>query len=167
MLKMNYTIRNMENKDITQVQEVAKTSWNTTYEGIIPLDIQERFLNTAYNDEMMLKRLNVSSLYVAEKEGEVVGFANFSPVKDEGVVELGAIYLLPEYQCEGIGTSLLHEGIKNLNGAKSVYISVEKENKIGTNFYRAKGFQVVSEFDDNLEGHLTKMLRMALTIDGS
>ncbi|QHE52760.1 GNAT family N-acetyltransferase [Pontibacillus sp. HMF3514] len=161
---MEYTIREMENKDINEVQEVAKTSWNFTYEGLIPLDIQERFLNSAYNDEMMLKRLDVSSLYIAEKDGKIVGFANFSPVKEEGIVELGAIYLLPEYQGEGIGTALLQEGIKKLNGAKSVYISVEKENKIGTNFYRAKGFQVVSEFDDNLEGHITKMLRMALKI---
>jgi ribosomal protein S18 acetylase RimI-like enzyme len=161
---MDYTIRNMEKEDIKQVQEVAKTSWNATYEGIIPLEIQESFLNSAYNDEMVLKRLDVSLLYVAEKDGKIVGFANFSPVKEGGEVELGAIYLYPEYQGEGIGTALLQEGIKNLDGARSVYISVEKENETGTNFYRAKGFRVVSEFDDNLEGHITKMFRMVLIL---
>ncbi|MGG1631095.1 GNAT family N-acetyltransferase [Rossellomorea sp. NRS-1567] len=161
---MEYTIRKMEKKDINQVQEVARTSWNTTYEGIIPLKIQESFLASAYSDEMMLKRLEVSSLYVAEKNGKVVGFANFSPVKEEGEVELGAIYLYKEYQGEGIGTALLQEGIKELNGARSVYISVEKENETGTNFYRAKGFTVVSEFDDDLEGHITKMYRMVLSL---
>lgn len=161
---MEYTIRKMEKKDINQVQEVARTSWNTTYEGIIPLEIQESFLTSAYSDEMMLKRLEVSSLYVAEKNGKIVGFANFSPVKEEGEVELGAIYLYKEYQGEGIGTALLQEGIKELNGARSVYISVEKENETGTNFYRAKGFTVVSEFDDDLEGHITKMYRMVLSL---
>ena len=159
---MEYSIRKMKYDDIKQVQEVAKTSWNATYEGIIPFDIQERFLNSAYSDEMMQKRLNVSFLYVAEIDGKIVGFANFSPIKEEGIVELGAIYLLPQHQGEGIGTALLNEGLKNLEGAKSVYISVEKENRTGKNFYRAKGFQVVSEFDDNLEGHITTMLRMAL-----
>ncbi|KPL60987.1 GNAT family N-acetyltransferase [Rossellomorea vietnamensis] len=161
---MKCKIRNMNKEDINQVQTVAKTSWNSTYEGIIPLEIQERFLNTAYNDEMMIKRLNGSSLYVAEIGGKIVGFANFSPVRENGEVELGAIYLLPEYQGKGIGTALLQEGIKNVNGAKSVNISVEKENKSGTNFYHAKGFKVLSEFDDNLEGHITKMLRMALPL---
>ncbi|MGM0840124.1 MAG: GNAT family N-acetyltransferase [Bacillota bacterium] len=161
---MEYSIRKMEKKDINQVQEVAKTSWNTTYEGIIPLEIQESFLTSAYSDEMMLKRLAISSLYVAEKNGKIVGFANFSPVKEEGEVELGAIYLYKEYQGEGIGTALLQEGIKELNGARSVYISVEKENETGTNFYRAKGFTVVSEFDDDLEGHITKMYRMVLSL---
>lgn len=161
---MKCTIRNMNKEDINQVQTVAKTSWNSTYEGIIPLELQERFLNTAYSDEMMVKRLNGSSLYVAEIGGEIVGFANFSPVRENREVELGAIYLLPEYQGKGIGTALLQEGIKNVNGAKSVKISVEKENKSGTNFYHAKGFEVLSEFDDNLEGHITKMLRMALPL---
>ncbi|MFI8575394.1 GNAT family N-acetyltransferase [Rossellomorea aquimaris] len=161
---MEYTIRKMEKKDINQVQEVARTSWNTTYEGIIPLEIQESFLTSAYSDEMMLKRLEVSSLYVAEKNGKIVGFANFSPVKEEGEVELGAIYLYKEYQGEGIGTALLQEGIKELKGARSVYISVEKENETGTSFYRAKGFTVVSEFDDDLEGHITKMYRMVLSL---
>ncbi|MGF3104673.1 GNAT family N-acetyltransferase [Rossellomorea sp. DUT-2] len=161
---MEYSIRKMEKKDINQVQKVARRSWNTTYEGIIPLEIQESFLTSAYSDEMMLKRLEVSSLYVAEKNGKIVGFANFSPVKEEGEVELGAIYLYKEYQGEGIGTALLQEGIKELNGARSVYISVEKENETGTNFYRAKGFTVISEFDDDLEGHITKMYRMVLSL---
>lgn len=161
---MTYIIRDMEKKDINQVQEVAKASWHTTYEGIIPIEIQESFLESAYSDEMMLKRLKISSLYVAEKAGKIVGFANFSPVKEDGAVELGAIYLYSEHQVEGIGTALLEEGIKNADGAHSVYISVEKENEIGVHFYRAKGFQVVSEFDDLLEGHTTKMLRMVLKI---
>ncbi|MDP4552760.1 GNAT family N-acetyltransferase [Alkalihalobacillus macyae] len=161
---MEYTIRKMEERDVKPVQEVAKKSWNATYERIIPLEIQARFLNTAYNDEMMIKRLNGSYLYVAEKDQQIVGFANFSKVKEEGEVELGAIYLYPEYQGKGIGTALLHEGIKNLKGVKSIYINVEKENSIGTNFYHAKGFKVISEFDDNLEGHITKMFRMVLSI---
>ncbi|PFA63050.1 GNAT family N-acetyltransferase [Bacillus sp. AFS015802] len=161
---MKYIIRKMENGDIDQVQDVARTSWNTTYEDIIPHKIQERFLDSAYSDDMMRKRLDVSSLYVAEIDGKIVGFANFSPVKEKGEVELGAIYLYQEYQGNGIGTALLQEGIKDLHGARSVYISVEKENKTGTHFYRAKGFDIVSEFDDDLEGHITRMYRMVLTV---
>ncbi|TKD69977.1 GNAT family N-acetyltransferase [Pseudalkalibacillus hwajinpoensis] len=161
---MEYKIRKIKKEDIKEVQQVAKISWNTTYETIIPLDIQENFLSTAYSDEMMLKRMDVSFLYVAEKDRKIVGFANFSTVKEQGEVELGAIYLFPEYQGKGIGTALLDEGIKKLKGANSIYINVEKENNVGRNFYHAKGFKVVSEFDDNLEGHITKMLRMVLNI---
>ncbi|TAA72693.1 GNAT family N-acetyltransferase [Planococcus salinarum] len=162
---MEYKTRAMEEKDIEQVQHVAKMSWNDTYEGIIPFAVQERFLNSAYSKEMMIRRLNVSSLYVAESQDRIVGFANFSLVKEAGEMELGAIYLLPEHQGNGIGSALLNKGITMATSAKKVFINVEKENRTGVRFYEARGFDFVSEFEDDLEGHKTLMLRMVLIIE--
>ncbi|WP_028392416.1 GNAT family N-acetyltransferase [Bacillus cihuensis] len=161
---MEFTIRPMQKEDIKQVQQVAKTSWHTTYEGIIPYEIQEGFLKIAYSDEMMQARLEQSIIFVSEVKGKIVGFANYSPVKGGGETELGAIYLFSEYQGKGIGTALLNEGIKNIAGVKAIFINVEKENKIGKIFYKAKGFEVVAEFDDNFDGHLLKTVRMVLNV---
>ncbi|MGE8078792.1 N-acetyltransferase family protein [Peribacillus loiseleuriae] len=161
---MECTIRPMQKEDIKEVQQVAQTSWHTTYEGIIPLEIQESFLNSAYNDEMMQRRLEHTIIFVSEVEGKIVGFANFSPVNESGEAGLEAIYLYPEYQGEGIGTALLREGIKNLEGVKAILINVEKENKIGATFYKSKGFKMVSEFDDDFDGHILKTVRMVLHV---
>ncbi|MGO0059796.1 N-acetyltransferase family protein [Brevibacillus fluminis] len=120
----------MRPSDIQHVQICAKTSWNATYNGIIPIEVQERFLKSAYNEEMMLRRIERSHVYVAELNAKIVGFANFSFVREDGQVELFAIYLYPEYQGKGIGSALLHEGIKNSQGIKEIYINVEKENAI-------------------------------------
>lgn len=95
---MNYLIREMVKEDTKQVQDVAKKSWNATYEGIIPNEIQENFLKSAYNDEMMEWRLRNSLMMVAEADNTITGFANFTPVNEQGHTELSAIYLLPEYQ---------------------------------------------------------------------
>ena len=161
---MNYKIREMLIEDTKQVQDVAKKSWNATYEGIIPDNIQENFLKGAYNDEMMKKRLIHSLMLVAEVENKIVGFANFSPVNEKGEVELSAIYFYPEYQGYGIGSALLDKGVSNLENLKEIYINVEKDNTIGTNFYKAKGFKIVDEYDDNFDGHILKTIRMVLTI---
>lgn len=161
---MEFTIRNMEVDDIPQVQHVAKTSWHRTYEGIIPFDIQESFLNFAYSDDMMKKRVEQSLIYVSEVAEQIVGFADFSPVKEAGKAELAAIYFYPEYQGKGMGTALLQAGIKHSIGLRELFINVEKENEVGTAFYRAKGFEVVSEFDDNFDGHILKTVRMVLNI---
>ncbi|WP_199860687.1 GNAT family N-acetyltransferase [Oceanobacillus damuensis] len=161
---MSFLIRKMTKEDTKKVQDVAQKSWNTTYEGIIPSEIQENFLNAAYSDEMMEKRLNSSLLLVAEVENSLVGFANYSPVKNECEVELGAIYIYPEHQGKGIGTALLQEGIKILEGVREIYINVEKENKIGKTFYEAKGFKIVQEFDDDFDGHILKTVRMVLEV---
>jgi RimJ/RimL family protein N-acetyltransferase len=132
---IKFDIREMNSGDIKQVQQVAKRSWNYTYGGIIPLEIQKSFLKSAYNDEMMQRRLESSFIYISEVDGKIVGFANFSPVKEEGKTELLAIFLNPEFQGKGLGTALLNKGIKNLEVAKEVFINVEKENNIGTTFY--------------------------------
>lgn len=161
---MEYHVRAMEEKDIEQVQQVAKRSWHDTYEGIIPFKVQEQFLKSAYSRDMMIRLLNVSSLYVAETQERIIGFANFSRVKVGGDMELGAIYLLPDHQGNGAGGALLKAGISQATSAKKIFINVEKDNRTGVRFYEAKGFNFVAEFEDDLEGHKTWMLRMVLTI---
>ncbi|MEW4194201.1 GNAT family N-acetyltransferase [Bacillus altitudinis] len=162
---MEFSIRKMKPVDIKQVQDVAITTWKATYEGIIPLEIQENFLKFAYNNERMKQRLERSIILVAEVNDKVVGFANFSPInKEDRKVELSAIYLYPEQQGKGIGSALLQEGIKVLDNVNEIYINVEKDNKIGRIFYEAKGFEVVKEFDDDFDGHILKTVRMVLKV---
>lgn len=157
---MNITIRKMHYEDTKQVQRIAKTTWNATYEGIIPLEVQNNFLKSNYSDKSMIQRIERSIVYVAEVEGKVVGFANYSTVRDGGKVELAAIYLYPEFQGKGIGTALIHQAVKELKGIKEIFINVEKDNKIGMNFYEAKGFEIVNESDLEFDGHILKKVRM-------
>jgi ribosomal protein S18 acetylase RimI-like enzyme len=58
--------------------------------------------------------------------------------------------------------SHLSRGMKTLEGTKKIYTNVEKDNLIGSAFYKAKGFKVVSEFDDDFKGHLLKTVRLVL-----
>ena len=51
-------IRKMNEQDISDVKEVAKVSWHSTYEGIIPRQVQDQFLAQAYNEDMLQRRLN-------------------------------------------------------------------------------------------------------------
>lgn len=78
---MKPMIRAMKTNDIKQVRQVAERSWHHTYEGIIPRHIQDQFLESAYQDEMMERRLLHSLFFVAEEEGRVLGFANVTPVQ--------------------------------------------------------------------------------------
>ncbi|MBS4195957.1 GNAT family N-acetyltransferase [Lederbergia citri] len=161
---MEYIIRKMNEEDIKEVQKVAGTSWNHTYKDIIPIEVQEKFLRSAYSDEMMQRRLKHTLMYVVVVDGKIVGFANFSRVDDSGIAELFAIYIYPEYQGKGIGTSLLKEGINNLENVKEIYMNVEKDNNNGKTFYNSKGFEVVSHVDEDFDGYILKTIRMVLRV---
>lgn len=161
---MTIAIRKMAEEDIEKVQHVARASWNTTYEGIIPNAIQDNFVSSSYSSEMLKKRLSETLFLVAERDNEIVGFANFTPLKDERKVELGAIYLYEEYQGKGIGTDLLEAGIEQLKNVKKIYVNVEKENEAGVTFYKSKGFRIETEYEDLFDGHTLQTVRMVLEV---
>ena len=56
---------------------------------------------------------------VAEREGNIVGHIAFSPVtiadNAPNWYGLGPVSVLPEYQRQGVGTALIHEGLSRLN----------------------------------------------------
>src|SRR5690625_5694992 len=142
---MNVTIRTLTEGDITKVQDVATKSWNDTYDGVIPLDVQARFLQHAYSDNALLQRIDHSHFFVAEQYGDIIGFANFSFIDEHGQVELGALYLLPKFTRQGIGTYLLETGIQRIEQVKQVLVHVEKQNTYAMQFYVSKGFTFVKE----------------------
>ena len=156
-------IRKMTVEDIPQVQLVARESWYDTYEGIIPRYIQDDFLAEAYSDENMVLRVERSHAFVALIEDKIVGFANFSYVKDNGTCELAAIYLLPEAQGKGLGTKLLEQGLA-LPNIKAIELNVKKDNTSGMNFYLAKGFKQIDAFKEDYEGNELETVRMRLEV---
>lgn len=157
-------IRKMEEKDIKGVQDVAKASWHSTYEGIIPRDIQDRFLQAAYHDDMMQVRLKESLVLVAEEDENIVGFANFTYPDESGSSTLTAIYLLRDSQGEGLGSALLREGLKALQGVKKIFLDVEVENEAAVHFYKRKGFIIEKTYDDDFDGHILHTHLMSLEI---
>src|SRR5699024_9929891 len=128
---MAFIIGKMKKEDTKQVQDVAKKCWKSTYNQIIPRNIQERLLKAAYSDEMVERRRQESFIFDGKMESEVVGVVNNTPVNDEGQAKLGGIYIHANSQNKGIGTALLQKGFEVLVGVREIYIDVEKDNNIG------------------------------------
>ena len=161
-IDMDLIIRPMEEKDIPEVQYVAKKSWNHTYYGIIPREVQNNFLNSAYSHEMLKKRLE-QIIFVAEDKGKIVGFVNLNETNKPNTYDLTAIYLLPDYQEKGIGTQLIEHSIQELEVFEEIFLEVEKSNINAVNFYKKLGFKIVDEYDDEFDGHVLKTLEMSLS----
>lgn len=159
---MNIHIRTLTEDDIEKVQDIAIKSWNDTYDGVIPLTIQMRFLHQAYSKASLTYRMLNSHFFVAETADDIIGFANFSLLEADRQVELGALYLLPTVKGKGIGTMLLHTGIKRIGRVKKVLVHVEKQNHSALQFYKSKGFTYVKEFEEIFYGHPLKTIQLML-----
>ena len=151
--------------DIPGVKTVARRTWAHTYRGVIPEPVQQKYLNLAYSQEALERRLRSGIFLVAERQTEIVGFAQFVPVAGtEGEVDLVAIYVLPEAQGRGAGSKLLDAGIRALGDVRRVRVRVERDNTVGRGFYDARGFRLVRESVDEFEGHSFNMVELVLEI---
>ena len=112
---MNLIIRNETESDFGSIAEITKAA----FENLSVSNHTEQFIIEALR---AAKALTIS--LVAEIGGKVVGHVAFSPVTfSDGSRDwygLGPISVLPELQKQGIGKSLMHEGLSSLKalGAK-------------------------------------------------
>ena len=125
--------------------------WNTTYQGIYP---QEKL--TGYDEEKN-KRIfeNIVAnpeitLYVAVDGSKCVGLMTcgkpYRPFREYGQ-EIGLLYILKEYQRQGIGTTFFDMARKQVaeEGNKEFFLSVNKKNYDAQKFYIAMGGTVICE----------------------
>ena len=103
-------IRNAEVKDAAAIAHVHVQSWLTTYAGLVPAEYLAS-LNEAERIPLWQEWLQRDiSVYVAEVEGVVVGFASGGPLREalgDYQAEMYAIYLLQAAQGKGIGRELV------------------------------------------------------------
>lgn len=93
-----------------------------------------------------LRRAGVLTVsLVAEIENKVVGHVAFSPVSisdaSQGWFGLGPVSVLPNFQKQGIGTSLIEKGLlllKDLNGKGCLLVG-------DPNYYKRLGFRNISQ----------------------
>ena len=154
-------------QDAVLIGNVARRTWNDAYAGIILPENQERLLVRWYAPAALEEAIGQSQswFYVAVVQGEVIGFAQFI-MRDNGRGELTRIYVLPEWQRQGVGSGLLGEGLAALSthGADEVFVHVEKGNAGGIGFYERRGFHLVREFSLELPEQNLELLEYALSL---
>ena len=134
--------------DTGGIQEVFYRTWLTAYPneeaGVTINDIEE-YLKGAFTPETLAKRSAQfehppeNSLLLIAKDGEkVVGVCNL--FKREGYDQLQAIYILPEYQRQGIGIMFWKKAEEFFGMKKDIIVQVATYNEQAIAFYKKLGF---------------------------
>ncbi|HEE9186279.1 GNAT family N-acetyltransferase [Macrococcoides caseolyticum] len=162
---MSDIIRKASVLDVDKIKKIATESWHHTYEGIIPIEIQKKFLNEFYSEEFLIKRINKSDFSVVLYEDHIVGFINFFKNHESKTALLTALYLLPQFQNQGLGTLLFNEYLKEYKeDIREINVEVEKENIPAINFYKKNNFVIDKEYTDDFFDFPLKTIKMKLSI---
>ena len=147
------TVRETMEDDANAVQRVARTSWHAAYDEILGEETVAETVDSWFARENVVADVNRDErpFFVAESDGEVVGFAIAAPDGDhEATYHLYRIYVHPDHWSEGVGTELLAHLEDELRGrgADRLRLSVFAENETAVGFYESRGFERTDEARD-------------------
>jgi ribosomal protein S18 acetylase RimI-like enzyme len=95
--------------------------------------------------ELPVTQIEAGGVYVAERDGVVVGFAALLP-RPDGDVELDALFVDPEARRLGVGRSLVDHCIQIIREQGSPALCVVG-NPHAYDFYKACGFEVTGTME--------------------
>jgi len=159
------------------VNDVFYKTWLDTYPneelGITKEDIHDKF-NKNDDEYFEKKRQEIINLpenatYIIAKNNEKV-IGTLVSITREDFNEIKAVYVLPEYQGNGIGYSLWKEGVKKFDTKLDTFVNVADYNEKAIRFYERLGFIDTGErFSDERfklkSGTMIPEMRMVLKSD--
>jgi ribosomal protein S18 acetylase RimI-like enzyme len=122
------------------IRELYYKTWQYAYVGIVPQALLDNLKIDIWHPET---RWN--NTLVALDGEKVVGVCSFGPArrkKYQGFGEIYTLYVLPEYQHQGIGQKLFAAALENLTKKfNNFYLIVLKKNLIAQAFFEMFGFE--------------------------
>ncbi len=143
------SIRTASKIDIPIIQEIAYATWPSTYGHILNKEQLNYMLDMMYNSSSLENQMNQNiTFFLAELNGEIVGFASTGREPMEGMFKLHKLYILPNIQTKGIGSALLEAVIlfAKKNSGEQLVLQVNRNNS-AVDFYKKKDFIILYEAD--------------------
>lgn len=159
------SFREAKSSDAAALGKLHVASWRESYAEILPAHLLDG-LSTDARSAMWSAILSDPAtfggmaIFVAESEGEIVGFGACGCQRDEALKkegfdgEVGAIYVLRSHQRASVGSSLMRLMTRKLldEGRRAAALWVLRENVAARTFYERLGGAVVGERIDEESG---------------
>ena len=142
---MSLTLRQAIPQDAEAIAEVHVYAWQAAYADIVPGDFLAQ-LEVKKRAAWWYWHLseNQSLVMVALSGEKLVGWISFGVSRDDdaaGAGEICALYVLPAYWRQGVGSALMRAIVPQSRTFKSVSLWVLKQNKRACDFYLQIGFE--------------------------
>jgi len=135
--------------DLYSIAKMAQEIWNAHYVDMIGQEQVNYMLAKFYNHESLVEQLTKKNhrFYIIQDQNEAVGFLSVS--SENGMdYFLHKFYIYTDKSNAGTGTKTLNVLLK-LTKAKSLKLTVNRQNFKSINFYFKNGFKIssVEDFD--------------------
>ena len=139
-------------KDTAALSRLAETTFTQTYASYNDQENFQKYVTESFSEESTRNQLEDTGNFflLAQLDRKYIGYAklkeNNKPFHDKTInaVELERIYVLKEYQGEGVGKILLDDCIAfaQLRKYPVMWLGVWEQNLKAVKFYQRQGFVV-------------------------
>lgn len=143
------SIRRATPADFPVIGELACRTWRVSFPGIITeaqieYMLAQRYTSEALGAAVASGQLTFELLFV---EGAARAFAAHGPTQDPSELKLQQLYVLPEFQGQGLGGLLLDhvETLARSLGRQRLVLTVNRHNEAAKAVYERRGFRVREE----------------------
>ncbi len=146
---MNLTFKQAGPEDTKLIAQLADKIWRKHYIDIITIDQIEYMLQNMYSADSLKKQMKEGQVFtLVYDSGVPSGYISISS-KDNESFFLHKFYIDNEKQRSGIGAALLHYILSTLTTAKTIELTVNRQNYKAINFYFKNGFIIkkIADFD--------------------
>ncbi len=143
--------------DTDALVALGRETFSVTFGHMYPPEDLQTFLDESHNPARIRTLLAdpARSYQVAEVGGRLVGYATVTPAKlplhdrPEPALELGQLYVLPDWLGAGVGPALMDWAMDKaqMGGARSIVLSVYSENIRAQRFYQRYGFEKYADYE--------------------
>lgn len=154
---MKWNIRKSEKDDCKEIAEFITKTWNETYQGIVNDKFLEELKNTEnkrYTNALNNFDEKTNMQYIIKDNDRIIAFLKLSKANDEeytGCIELQSLYVLKEFQKNGIGKELMKKAFEEAKrmGYKKMLIGCLEEN-CSNGFYKKMGGKFIKKREFSL-----------------
>jgi ribosomal protein S18 acetylase RimI-like enzyme len=154
---MKILIRKCDIADIEKLLEISRTTFSATFSTFNTVENMEKYLSRHITREKLLDELKNpgSEFYFAMNDEQVIGYLKLNrgkaqtELKSENSLEIERIYVVKQYQGEGMGKLLLSKAIESARNQdmEFIWLGVWEKNEKAISFYQKSGFKT---FDKHL-----------------
>ena len=160
-------LRRATTADVPALGRVRSRAWRHAYAGVLPAEVLAR-MGPAREQARWRERLPRSGVWVAELDGQVIGYASEAPARrgfPAGFAgEIVELYLLPEVIGRGVGRALFDRACRSLAGQDFLWLVVDvlEVNASARRFYERRGLRADGTgWWDRWRGARLRVLRYA------
>lgn len=135
--------------DVVAIQKMLRVVWQDTYSSFHSAQDLEKITSVFHSQEALRSQVSDPQTFfqlAKDETGEIAGVVTARQTGD--TVHIGRLYVHPDFQGRGIGSTLLKNALTHFALVKKAEVEVETKNNIGCSYYLSQGFKTVEQKKD-------------------